>query len=237
MNSDKSKQIAPQVVLAQYGNKEARKNLYLAYYKNIFYLCKLMSGDTVKAMMLTEQIFMKMFESVSKLSDHMAFEQWFYSIAVNICKPSAADADVGLESIGKDMSETVKDIRKSVQDGDKFSFERSVMSLLEKLVIALPYEAKTVFLYKYFASLGDEKIALLEKKEESEITENVEAVGLFIARIGEKLCEEGVDISSFARDWENTLCYLAAHVFVPDSVHKKISEIIGIDVNPFAAKI
>jgi hypothetical protein len=49
-----------------------------------------MTGDVVAAMRLTEEIFKKMFESVSKLNDHMAFEQWFYSIALNICKPCAA---------------------------------------------------------------------------------------------------------------------------------------------------
>ncbi len=236
MNIEKSKQIAPQVVLAQHGNRSAYKSLYLAYYKNIFFICKLMSGDMIAAMNLTEQIFKKMFESVSKLSDHMAFEQWFYSIAINICKPVAANVDNTTANIGKDMAESVAEIRTSVIDGDKFGFERSIMALLEKLVVSLPYDFKSVFLYKYFVSLSDEKIALLEKKEESEIAEDIEAVGMFVARIGKKLCEEGVDISPFARDWENTLMYLAAHVFIPDSVHGKISEFVGVDVNPFATE-
>ena len=236
MNIEKNKQIAPQVVLAQHGNKSAFKSLYLAYYKNIFFICKLMTGDVVAAMKLTEEIFKKMFESVSKLSDHMAFEQCFYSIAVNVCKPSAANAVNGIENLGKDMSESVAEIRKSVIDNDKFCFERSIMALLEKLITALPYDSKTVFLYKYFASLSNEKIALLEKKEDSEIDRYVEAVEMYVSKISEKLREEGVDISPFARDWENTLGYLAAHVFIPDSVHGKVSEFAGVDVNPFATE-
>ena len=54
MNIEKNKQIAPQVVLAQHGNKSAFKSLYLAYYKNIFFICKLMTGDVVAAM--TKQV-------------------------------------------------------------------------------------------------------------------------------------------------------------------------------------
>ena len=38
MNIEKNKQIAPQVVLAQHGNKDAYKSLYVAYHKNIFFI-------------------------------------------------------------------------------------------------------------------------------------------------------------------------------------------------------
>lgn len=237
MNPEKNKQMAPQVVLAQHGNKDAYKNLYVAYHKNVFFICKLMSGDTVAAMNLTQEIFIKMFESVSKLTDHMAFEQWFYSIAINVCKPCAANAVTEIDGMGKDMKDIVTDIRKSVLEGDKFCFERSVMNLLEKIIISLPYDVKFVFLYKYFASLDEEKIALLEKKEEDEISDSVSAVCKFISRISDKLCEEGVDISPFTKNWENSLCYLAAHTFVPDFVHRKVSEAVGIEMNPFAVKI
>lgn len=236
MNSDKNKQIAPQVVLAQHGNKSAYKNLYTAYYKNIFFISKVMSGDAVTAMNLTQEIFIKMFDSVSKLTDHMAFEQWFYSIAINVCKPSAANVEIEISSMGKELKEMVGNIRKSVADGDKFSFERTYMNLLEKIVTALPYDLKAVFLYKHFAALDTEKIALLEKKEENEIADNIDAVSKYMARISDKLREEGADISPFAKDWQNSLSYLAAHTFVSDYVHKKVSDAVGIEMNPFADK-
>lgn len=234
MNSEKNKQIAPQVVLAQHGNKDAYRKLYLAYYKNIFFICKLMSGSTAEAMKLTEEIFNKMFASVSKLSDHMAFEQWFYSIAINVCKPAAAENGAKMADVGENMKNLVSEIHRCVLEGDKFGFERSMMKLLEEVIYALPDELKVVFFYSYFASLGSEIISLLEKKDKEEIEKSVAAVDLFIEKISEKLKDDGVDISPFVKDMENTLCYLASHTFVPDSVHQRISETAGADLNPFA---
>ncbi|MBQ8210617.1 MAG: sigma-70 family RNA polymerase sigma factor [Clostridia bacterium] len=233
MNGDKNKQIAPQVVLAQHGNKEACKKLYAAYYKNIFFISKLMSCDSVAAMNLTEEIFIEMFKSVSKLSDYTAFEQWLYSIAVNMCKPDAANSQGETQSLVRDMSDIVSGIRRSVADNDKFAFERIIMNLLETVISALPFDAKAIFLYKNFALLDNDKIALIEKKDESDIAAGADAVDKFIFTIGEKLRGDGVDISPFAKDWNSTLCYLASRVFVPDSVHGKVSDFLGVDVNPF----
>ena len=79
MSEEKRKQVAPLVVLAQHGNKGAYRDLYIHYYKSIYFICKTLTGDAQVAMKLTAEIFVKMFESVSKLEDHTVFEQWFYS--------------------------------------------------------------------------------------------------------------------------------------------------------------
>ena len=233
MNSEKNKQLAPQVVLAQHGNKDAFKKLYAAYYKNVYFICKLMTCDSVSAMKLTWQIFVEMFNSVDKLNDYTAFEQWLYSVAVNMCKAEASDAGYDIQALCRDMQDTTANIRSSIADGDSFAFERIMMNLLEKLISALPYDVRTVFLYKNFAQISNEKIALLEKKEESQIGSDADAIDKFMEKIGDRLRSDGVDISPFARDWNSTLCYLASRVFVPDSVHDRVSDALGIEVNPF----
>ncbi len=236
MNSEKNKQIASDVVLAQHGNKDAYRKLYLTYYRSIFFICKLMKGNTADAMKLTEEIFLKMYSSVEKLNDHMAFEQWFYSLAVNVCKNSASNVEEPAENVSSNLKGLAADVRKGVLDGDRFVFERSVMRLLEEVIISMPLDAKIIFIYVHFALLTNEKIAILEKKDENDIENGIHAVELFFDKIGEKLRNEGVDISPFVKDMNNTLFHLASHTFVPDAVHSRISEAIGVEVNPFADK-
>lgn len=236
MNQDKSRQIAPQVVLAQHGNKDAMRNIYIEYHKSIFLICRLLLGDTSKAMSLTSQIFVKMFASVDKLDDHMAFEQWFYSLAINMCKSQMNENNTGKAVVTEKMKELAHTASQAAKVSDKYTFERSVLKLLEEMLRALPDEAKIVFFYANMASLDAEKIALLEKTE-TEVAENsIKAVDILIDRQIEKLRDAGVDVSPFVKNPQIALFRLASKAFVPDVVHANVSESVGINVAPYAEK-
>lgn len=236
MNQEKNKKLAPQVVLAQHGNKEAMRYIYIQYYKNIFFICKILIGDTSQAMKLTAEIFTKMFSSVDKLSDHMAFEQWFYSLSINLCK-SHMHADTEIDTIVTDnMKNIAETASRAAKAKDKYTFEHSVMKLLEEMINTLPNEAKIIFFYSSLASLDAERIAVLEKEETENIENSINAVNIIFEKQTQKLKELGVDVSPFIRDSQTTFSHLAAKTFVPDGVHEAVSANIGINVDPFANK-
>lgn len=236
MEQDKSKQIAPQVVLAQHGNKDAMRNIYIQYYKNIFFICKLLTGNAAESMNLASQIFIKMFASVDKLDDHMAFEQWFYSLAVNMCKACMTEDNEKRKIVTDNMKKIADSASQAAKSGDKYTFERSLMKLLEEMIIALPNEAKIIFCYRNFALLEAEKIALLEKCETETVEKSILALNILSEKQTAKLKELGVDISPFVRDPQSTLSHLAAKTFVPDGVHETVSNAVGINVDPYANK-
>ena len=156
MNNEKSKQIAPQVVLAQHGNKSAYRDLYINYYRSIFFISKSLTGDATAAMKLTSEIFIKMFESLEKLGDHTVFEQWFYSLAINICRREIPVSEnnvahtQALENLAKEASECVK-------NRDRFGFEHGIMKIINQMIAGLPAEMKILLFYRYSATLSEEK--------------------------------------------------------------------------------
>lgn len=229
MSEEKNKKIAPVVVLAQHGNKGAYRDLYISYYKNIFFICRCLTGDTTVAMQLTAEIFIKMFETVDKLSDHMAFEQWFYSLAINMCRKYMSEE---LSNDDKLISLAKKTAR-SAENRDKFEFEHGIIKMLEELIFILPADEKTTFFYRYVAGLSDENTALLKKTETEEVTAQLENISLFFQQQTEKMKKYGVDLSMFIQNMENSVNHISSKTFVPDGVHKEVSEKIGTDVNPF----
>lgn len=233
MSEEKRKQVAPLVVLAQHGNKSAYRDLYIHYYKSIFFLCRNLTGDATAAMKLTADIFIKMFVSLDKLGDHTLFEQWFYSLAINICrKDIPADKEFEIEK--ETLEKLAKEASECAKNRDKFGFEHGIMRIINQMILGLPAEAKVLLFYRYAATLTEEKICVLEKISEEEVAVQLDAVKILLEKQAEFVRTFGVDVSMFLADMENTISYISSKSFVPDTVHSEVSEKIGINVNPFA---
>ena len=235
MSEEKRKQVAPLVVLAQHGNKGAYRDLYIHYYKSIYFICKTLTGDAQVAMKLTAEIFVKMFESVSKLEDHTVFEQWFYSLAINMCRKGiptdeniCADKEA-LEKLAKEATEFAK-------NKDRFGFEHGIMKIIIQMIAGLPTESKIVMFYRYVADVSEEKIAALEKSTEEDVVEQIKVLNILLEKQAEFIRQFGADVSMFLADMENTLSYISSKTFVPDAVHEDVSSELGVNVNPFAVK-
>ena len=234
MSEEKRKQVAPLVVLAQHGNKSAYRDLYIHYYKSIFYLCRSLTGDATASMRLTSDIFIKMFVSLDKLGDHTLFEQWFYSLAINICRKDIPD-DKDFETEKETLEKLAKEASECAKNRDKFGFEHGIMRIINQMILGLPSEAKVLLFYRYAATLSEEKIGVLEKMSEEEVAVQLDALNILLEKQAEFVRTFGVDVSMFLADMENTINYISSKSFVPDAVHNEVSEKIGINVNPFVS--
>ncbi len=234
MAEEKNKQIFPAVVLAQHGNKNACRDIYINYYRNVYFICIEMTESHSKSIDLTTDIFIKMFDSVAKLEDYTMFEQWFYSLAVNMCRPFVPDNDNDRALINSDTAELAQAATKEAANGNSEEFENCVISVIENMVTTLPSEIRVFFMYRYFVGIDSDSIALLESISVAEAEEKCRAVDALINKKAEKIKEQGLDISKFIDNMENTLLHISHRKIVPTSIHAAVSEHLGVDVNPFA---
>lgn len=228
MSEEKRKQIAPAVVLASHGNKNAYRDVYIYYHKNIFFICKMFAGDMTQAMELTADIFIKMFEKLDKLEDHTVFEQWFYSYAINVCRKKCTEAVADgqkLESLAFSATESAK-------RHDSDAFNHNMLDILKNIFTAMPATAKVMMFYRYLAGIDTDKISFLEKITEAEAEEKLTDAEKWLDSQADRLSAIGVDISMFLEDLENTFYYIAAKSVVFDTVHKTVSEAVGVNVDP-----
>ncbi len=232
MTEDKRKKLAPTVVLASHGNKKACRDLYMHYYKDVFFICSSMTADFTKASDLTVAVFEKMFESLARLDNHNDFQQWLFSLTVNMCRAHASEPTGGITD-----RETEKLSAEAVihgKSGDKKAFERSIIKILENMIHCLPSQARVIFLYKYYAELDASQIALLEKISDEDALTRMTAVDMLLGKQCEKIKEYGVDMTMFTKDMYKALTRSASKKFVPDDVHKKVSVKTGTDMSPYA---
>ena len=231
MSEERRKQIASSVVLASHGNRNACKDVYLYYHKNIFFISRMFTGDTTRAMELTADIFIKMFEKIGDLEDHTVFENWFYSYAINICRKqnslSVADP-VEFEKLTLTAVENAK-------NKNKEKFNRNMMDILRTVFCSMPCDAKVMILYKYFAGIEEETVAMVEKITAEEVAGKTEDAEIYLEEQAKILEQSGINIVPFLEDLENTLFYIAAKSVVFDAVHKRVGDALGVDVNPYTA--
>ncbi len=231
MTPEKRKQISSTVVLASHGNKNACKELYINYYKEIFFICSCMSNNVNIALKNTQAAFKKMFSLLEKLGDYNAFEPWFYSITINLCRDTGEEQETELTDAG--MLMMAKTASVYAKNSDSAGFEKAIIQLIEKAIICLPKEARVFYFYKNFAGLTVQEIALLEKITAEETQKRIDAVNLLCEKQNEKLKECGVDLTAFTADITRTLEHIASKKYVPASVHNAVSTDLGINVSPF----
>ncbi len=229
-----NKQLAPTVVLASHGNKNACRELYIHYYKNIFFICNSMTGNISLASKLTAQAFIRMYESLDKLGDYNDFEQWFYSLTINMCSHKAPE--INRDIVDEEAIKLAREAAKYAAEHNNTAFERNVVRILERMIICLPVKARTLLFYNSFARLDVSQTALLEKTDVDETEKQIKAVETLIEKQTEKIKAYGVDVSMFTSDINSTLLHMASKIFVPESVHKEVSEKLNINVSPYSTK-
>lgn len=232
MTEETRKKLAPTVVLASHGNKKACRELYIHYYKDVFFICYSMTADFTKASDLTVAVFEKMFKSLDRLGDHNDFQQWLFSLSVNMCRTHASEPLGGITD--RETEKLTAEAVAQGKQGDRKAFERSIIKILENMIHCLPTAARVIFLYKYYAGLDASQIAVLEKIGEDEALTRMTAVDMLTRKQCEKIKEYGVDMTMFTKDMYKALTRSASKKFVPDSVHKEISEKTGIEMSPYA---
>ena len=84
---------ATDAVLAAGGDYQAFERLYRKYLSRVFSLCRRLSGSLTKAEELTEEVFVKAWDTLSEFAGENAFAPWLHRLATELAvNDSGVDA-------------------------------------------------------------------------------------------------------------------------------------------------
>lgn len=151
------------IASAQMGHNEAITEIYEAYflrvYKFIFY--RVSHKETAED--LTEEVFVKVFSGISRLSEAKAFEGWLFQIARNLVIDYYRKKK---QIVPLDAVENTLEYDTNVVDIVNLQFEQSI---LIKLLKELTDEQQSVIKLKFLDELDNATIAHILNKSEGAI--------------------------------------------------------------------
>ncbi len=145
------------------GNQSAFEQLmkkYIGYTRNLVYR---MISNREDMEDLTQEAFIKAFNSLDKFDSQFAFSTWLYKIATNNCIDYLRKKKLNTYSIDKDISSDDDNMQFEIPDSnylpdrDIIDDERKV--ILEKAIEQLPARYKKVILLRHRDELEYEEIA------------------------------------------------------------------------------
>lgn len=144
---------------AKQGNKEAFESLVKKYQKNIYYLCRKMTGAHQSADDLSQEAFVKAYFSLSSFKEKMKFFPWLRKIAVNSAlnylkkmgKEQPLNEESRLSPINPEAHHHGKALNRLHQN--------ELNTKLKESIQKLPYGQKSVFILKVFEEMSYQEIS------------------------------------------------------------------------------
>lgn len=167
-------QISELVKKAKNGNNDSLEYLINLFQKDIFHMVYCRTSSQVDAEDLTQDIFIKMIKSLSKLKDIDRFRPWLFRIALNCIRDfyrkkyfldfftSIDEEDVGKEDIEKDILETNS-------NPERLLMQKEFWCQFNRFKDTLSKWEKEVFMLRFIDNLGIREIAEILKKSESSV--------------------------------------------------------------------
>ena len=147
------------------GDQNSYRGLMKKYHDQVYNLLYRMVHDKDEVEDLTQEAFIKAFNSLQHFNEEFAFSTWLYKIATNNCidyirkrKLATFSIDKPLESKDGEFSFEIPD---STYEPDKTLIARQRTKILEEAVNALPEKYRTVILMrhtedKHYQEIADE---------------------------------------------------------------------------------
>lgn len=147
------------IVNAKNGSKEAFESLVKKYQKNIYYLCRRMTGAHQSADDLSQETFVKAYFSLSRFKEKMNFFPWIRRIAVNSTlnylkkteKEKPLSKEPQINSFNSEPNFNQKPLDRIHQDELDIKLRESIQKL--------PKEQKSVFILKVFEDMSYKEIS------------------------------------------------------------------------------
>ncbi|GGH81494.1 RNA polymerase sigma-70 factor (ECF subfamily) [Pullulanibacillus pueri] len=148
------------------GSQAAMEVLTRKYYKPLYAFVYRKIGNKETAYDLTQDIFIKMMQSIHSYSQKGAFKSWLFSIAVNHCRDYWKSA--GYRQINKqsELTETLESKQKSVS----YIFEqKETREQVKHAIHNLPEYQREAVILKYYHHLKIKEIATLTETSVSTV--------------------------------------------------------------------
>ncbi|MCZ6676981.1 MAG: sigma-70 family RNA polymerase sigma factor, partial [Candidatus Poribacteria bacterium] len=111
---------------AQNGDHRAFEKLFLSYQKRVYNLAYRMTGNDADAADLTQETFLRAYQSIARIKNAEAFSTWLFRIAVNLCKNhrKAKHASLGCDSLDQFIDENRAVDLPTMSESPETAFEK-----------------------------------------------------------------------------------------------------------------
>ena len=145
------------------GDQPSYDRLMKKYYKLVHNLIYRMIYNKEDVEDLTQEAFIKAFNSLEKFDHQFAFSTWLYKIASNNCIDYLRKKKLHTISIDKEFDSEDEDLRFEIPDND-YKPDRNILEterkkIIEDAIASLPEKYKTVILLRHQDEMEYDEIA------------------------------------------------------------------------------
>jgi RNA polymerase sigma-70 factor (ECF subfamily) len=145
------------------GNREAYALLVTKYEKSVFNIVYRLTGTTEEAKDITQDTFIKAYESLRQVNPEFKFSNWLFKIATNLCKDRIKKRKIPTVSLhecnylfDQEISNKNKDSQLSYQDNLIPSDEQEQV---QRAISNLPFIYRRIVVLRYIQDLTYQEIA------------------------------------------------------------------------------
>ncbi len=135
------------------GKKECYEKLMKKYYNLISHLIRKMVFEKDEVDDLTQETFIKAFNSLHKFDKEFAFSTWLYKIATNNCIDYIRKKKLSTFSIDKDIKLDDDEVRYEIADDnyvpDKRIIKNQKNNVIEKAIEKLPKKYRDIIILRH----------------------------------------------------------------------------------------
>lgn len=170
----------------QAGSEQAFNELVLKHRRGVYMTAVGLLGSADDADDITQEVFLKVYQSLGTFRGDSAVYTWIYRIAVNLClnqiRKRKVRSFLGLDALKTAMPEAERP--------DEILELRELSAHARRAIASLPEKQRAVFILRHFRGLPHAEIARIMDRDEGTIKANYfQAVKKLKARLGSYLKE------------------------------------------------
>lgn len=140
------------------GNKNAFNILVLKYQSRIYWLVRKFVLDHDDANDLTQEIFLKLYNSLNNFRGESTFFTYIYRISVNICLNHLKKNKV-IAKYTKNYDSNVTEIKSDEKNSEEIFDNQLNEKIIKRAIQTLPEQQKAVFTLRFYEELSYDEIA------------------------------------------------------------------------------
>lgn len=183
---------------AKQGSQYAREILYKEFYKEVLFICKKYGLTMEDAEDVTQEVFIKVFESLSSLEKNESFGGWISRIASNKCLNLIKHNSIIQMNSMDDEESSMPELPAKEKNAQEIVEDKEVSELLQKIIEELPLEQKLVVFMYYYQDYSVAEIAKEFECPDRTIRSRLAYAKKHLRKKVEAMENEGIKLRSIA---------------------------------------
>jgi len=163
---------------SQEGDIHAFEQLIESYQKRVFNIAYRIIGSYDDANELAQEVFIKVYRSLSQFKGRSSFSTWIYSITKNVCYDELRKRkNKKVVYIDEDIKYDNNEIQRQVEDGrpqpDEIAEKNEIKRIVHEAIMELSYEHREAIVLRDIQGFSYEEISKLLKCPEGTVKSRI----------------------------------------------------------------